>query len=76
MHFYRIQEQRLHASGVRVLRGPGPRRVGRRGCDGFFIVTMTLYRWSAQSLRTTAIVVTHAHSLPPRWGIAGTEIAG
>ena len=46
----------------------------------FSIATMTLYRWSLQSPRIIAIIVTHAHSLPnvlPRWwDIAGTEIAG
>ena len=46
----------------------------------FSIVTMLLYRWSSQSPRIIAIVVTHAHSLPhslPQWwDIAGTEIAG
>ena len=33
----------------------------------FSIVTMTLYRWSSQSIRIIVIVVTitHAHSLPP-----------
>ena len=48
----------------------------------FSNVTMTLYRWSSQSPRIIAIVVTitHTHfiphSLPRWWDITGTEIAG
>ena len=54
----------LHSSAASAhLRALSARR---RDCDGFFIVTMTLYRWSSQSLRIIAIVftITHAHSLP------------